>query len=189
MTTFAAFLATSIDGYIARKDGHIDWLERANSLVSAGEDCGYAEFFDSVDCIVLGRKSFEKVLSFPNWPYSGKKVFVLSRKGIKMSRAELYSEVQVLSQNIVELAGQLRSAGYTKVYVDGGSVVQQFIQCGLLDELTVTRIPVLIHTGTPLFGNSENQAHSDLWLELIESRSWSFGFTQEKWKFNKSQSE
>jgi dihydrofolate reductase len=188
---FAAFLATSLDGYIARRDGSIDWLEKANALVSSGEDCGYSEFFSSIDCIVLGRKSFDKVMSFPEWPYVGKKVYVLSRLGIQRDAAELPPGVSVVSASVANLAQMLQEKGHRKVYVDGGEVVRQFIQSGLLDELTITRIPVLIHKGTRLFddfNDDETLNRTDVWLELTNSCSWPFGFTQEKWSLRKTKS-
>jgi dihydrofolate reductase len=186
LTKFAAFLATSLDGFIARSDGSIDWLEQANALVQGGEDCGYLEFFNSVDGIVLGRKSFEKVMSFPEWPYNGKKVYVLSRGGLKCEQVELPSDVHVLSANIEDLAQSLQDKGHHKVYVDGGEVIRQFIHARLLDELTITRVPVLIHSGTPLFKNDRSEGasqRSDVWMELVQSRTWPFGFTQDVWHF------
>lgn len=192
MTKFAAFLATSLDGFIARSDGSIDWLEQANSLVTAGEDCGYSEFYNSIDCIVLGRKSFEKVLSFPEWPYSGKKVYVLTRQGIEPSEKKIPSGVTILSASIEQLVHKLHSAGYKKAYVDGGEVVRQFIQARRLDEITITRVPVLIHLGTRLFDNAMNDGipqQPDVWMELVHSRSWPFGFTQDVWRIKTIHSE
>ena len=189
MTTFTAFLATSLDGYIARNDGSIDWLEQANTLVHDDEDCGYLEFFNSVDCIVLGRKSFDKVMSFPEWPYNGKKVYVLTRRGAELSERELPSKVTIVSASVEQIAQMLRSAGYKRAYVDGGEVIRQFIHAGLLDELTVTRVPVLIHSGTPLFENAMSEGasqRSDVWMELVQSRTWPFGFTQDVWRFKKN---
>lgn len=188
MTAYAAFIATSLDGFIARQDGDIDWLEQANELVSDGEDCGYARFFDSIDCIVLGRKSYEKVLSFPSWPYTGKKVFVLSRTLAGHSEKKAPHDVMFLSMSVTELDSFLQSEGARSVYVDGGDVVRQFIHARLLNELTITRIPVLIHSGTRLFEEElvvGQQTPADVWLELVESKSWSFGFTQDRWKLNK----
>lgn len=192
MTVYSAFLATSLDGYMARQDGQIDWLEQANTRVSDGEDCGYARFFDSIDSIVLGRKTFEKVMSFPSWPYGKKKVFVLSRTLTAQPEKAAPHNVTILSMSVSQLDAFLQSEGARSVYVDGGDVVRQFIQSALLNEITITRIPVLIHSGTRLFEgvlNIQQQMCSDIWLELIESKSWPFGFTQERWKFLRKSSQ
>jgi dihydrofolate reductase len=180
----SAFLAVSLDGYIARPNGDIDWLEQANALVPKGEDCGFGDFFTNIDCLVMGRKSFEKVLSFPQWPYAKKPVIVLSRNGIQIP-ASLEESVSCSSQSPEDLCQSLSQAGMKRIYVDGGQTVRAFLFAGLLDELTVTRIPVLIRQGIPLFEISaelSNDQVKDTWFELIETRSWSFGFTQEVWK-------
>ncbi|NBW81324.1 dihydrofolate reductase [bacterium] len=182
---FCAFLATSLDGFIARLDGQIDWLEKANHLVPTGEDCGYGDFFASVDCLILGRKSFEKVLSFPKWPYGDKKVFVMSRKGITIPES-LTNSVSCTSKSPSTLRQELAELGIKKAYVDGGQIVRAFLHAGLLNELTITKIPVLIHEGLPLFekrGFEHEQKPVDTWFELIEVHSWPFGFVQESWKF------
>ncbi|MFZ9519337.1 MAG: dihydrofolate reductase family protein [Silvanigrellaceae bacterium] len=181
---FCAFLATSLDGFIARSNGEIDWLEKANSMVPAGEDCGFGMFFSSVDCLILGRKSFEKVLSFPQWPYGEKKVFVMSRKGITIPPA-LIKNVSCTSKTPEDLSEHLAVLGIKRAYVDGGQIVRAFLQAGLLDELTITKIPVLIHDGLSLFeksGSAPGHLVQDVWLELAEVRSWTFGFVQESWK-------
>ena len=83
----SAFIATSLDGFIARLDGSIDWLNQANAAVPRGEDCGYMAFMETVDGLVMGRNTFEQVLSFGEWPYGEKKVVVLSRTGVAVPEA------------------------------------------------------------------------------------------------------
>jgi len=80
----SVYIATSLDGFIAREDGDIDWLNAANEIVPEGEDCGFFAFMDSVDGLVMGRHTYEKVLSFGQWPYGEKPVIVLSRNEVKM---------------------------------------------------------------------------------------------------------
>jgi dihydrofolate reductase len=181
---FCAFLATSLDGFIARPDGEIDWLEKANNMIPPGEDCGFGKFLAGVDCLILGRKSFEKVLSFPQWPYGEKKVFVMSRKGITIPDG-LTKYVCSTSRSPQALREYLPKLGIKKAYVDGGQIVRAFLSAGLLNELTITKIPVLIHEGLPLFeksGSDTTKPTQDVWFELADLRSWPFGFVQETWK-------
>lgn len=181
---FSAFLATSLDGFIARSNGEIDWLEQANNRVPAGEDCGFANFFNSVDCLVMGRKSFEKVLTFKDWPYSSKQVFVMSKNGIQIPE-RLSKTVTTTALQPIQLKEHLSGLGFKNIYVDGGEIISLFLRSGILDEITITRIPVLIHSGIPLFNKSTDATGSffdDLWLELAENRSWPFGFIQEVWR-------
>jgi dihydrofolate reductase len=179
-----AFLATSLDGFIARSNGDIDWLEQANTLVPSGEDCGFSNFFNSVDCLVIGRKSFEKVLTFKEWPYGSKQVFVMSKKGIQIP-PHLSATVHTTNLSPEDLQSQLSRLGYKKIYVDGGEIVRLFLYSGILDEITITRIPVIIHSGVPLFKSSadtHDPLFKDFWLELLDHHSWPFGFIQEVWR-------
>ncbi|MEY4066187.1 MAG: hypothetical protein RIR26_2395 [Pseudomonadota bacterium] len=185
----SAFIATSIDGFIARYNGDIDWLEKANNLLPAGEDCGYARFFNQIDCLVLGRKTFEKVLGFKEWPYGNKSVFVMSKKGIAVPE-RLSNTVFSTDKSPSALKIELAQKGFSHIYVDGGQVIRSFLSSGLLDEITITRIPVMIHNGISLF-NSDDKFSSlstpDLWFELTESRSWTFGFVQEVWNMKQEE--
>jgi dihydrofolate reductase len=181
---FSAFIASSLDGFIARSNGEIDWLEQANNLVPAGEDCGFANFLNSVDCVVMGRKSFEKVLTFKDWPYYPKQVFVMSKKGIQIPE-RLSKTVTATALQPPHLEKHLSGLGFKNIYVDGGQIISLFLRFGILDEITITRIPVLIHSGIPLFNKSPDATEpffDDLWFELAENRSWPFGFIQEVWR-------
>lgn len=176
-----AFIATSLDGFIARVNGDIDWLEQANSLVPQGEDCGYSNFFLNIDCIVLGRKTFEKILSFKEWPYGDKCVFVMSKKGVTIPE-RLSRTVSSTDRSPISLRNILSQRGFKSIYVDGGQIIRAFLNAGLLDEITITRIPILIHSGIPLFGWDTELSRStsqDFWFELKESRAWPFGFVQD----------
>ncbi len=169
----SVFIATSLDGYIARDDGSIDWLEAANATVPPGEDCGYADFMASVDALVMGSGTFEKVLSFADWPYGEKPVWVVSRT-LTHIPAHLPAQVRLLHGTPGEITSLAQQQGYKRLYIDGGKLIQSFLQDGLVTELTVTTIPVLLGSGRALFGRLAR----DVKLGLVASRSYSFGFVQ-----------
>lgn len=173
----SAFIATSLDGFIARKNGSIDWLEKANSLVPKGEDCGFSNFFSQMDCLIMGRASFETVLGFPQWPYGNKPVIVMTRKGVSLP-STLPPSVEVSSEPLNELLIRLSRQGMKNAYIDGGNLIQSFLTENLLNEITITRIPVLIGEGIPLFGPLQSDVH----LKLAKSLSWPFGFVQDHYR-------
>ena len=154
------FIGTSLDGFIARKNGDIEWLVQYanNEAVNA-----YEKFMSRIDAIVIGRGTFEKVLSFPSWPYE-KKVFVLSTS-IKEVPAALKEKVTILSMKPVELLSYLSSKGFSSIYIDGGQVIQDFLKEDLVDELIISKVPVLLGSGIPLFG------HLDIDLQFIHNRT------------------
>lgn len=176
----SVFIATSFDGFIARKDGSIDWLEKANSTVPAGEDCGYQAFFDSTDTLVMGRKTFETVLSFEQWPYGNKRVVVLSTQ-LKAIPSHLTQTVSVMSASPAKLIETLSLQGSQHIYLDGGRAIQSFLADNLVDEITVTTIPVLLGEGTSLFG----QLKKDIDLEHIKTLTYSNGFVQSTYRLKK----
>jgi dihydrofolate reductase len=140
----AVFIATSLDGFIARPDGSIDWLTDRGR--QAG-DTGYDQFMAAVDTVVLGRNTYEKVLTFDFWPYDGKHVEVLSS-----TLAPDVDERIIVHRTIEGLVETLDDRGAKRVYADGGQVVQTFLRAGLLNELTITVVPVLLGGGIRLFG-------------------------------------
>lgn len=172
----SAFIATSLDGFIARPDGGLDWLDQANTRVPAGEDCGYAEYVSSVDAIVMGRLSFEKVLTFAAWPYGETPVYVLSRTldslpdGVPSSVALHAGPPEAL----LEFAG---AHGHESLYVDGGATVCAFLNADLLREITITVIPVLLGAGRPLFGGLAGEIP----LRHLSTRCYPFGFVQSRY--------
>jgi len=173
----SVFIATSLDGYIARYNGKLDWLE-INSDKNKAEDLGYDDFIGAVDCVVMGRNTFEKVVSFDTWPYHNKRVVVLSRRWKQipdqfMDLAELYSGKPEL------LTVELQNQGVRKVYVDGGTTIQSFLQKDLLTDITITTVPIILGKGLPLFGLT----YGDLKLELLDSRSFESGFVQSRYRF------
>ncbi|MDH5379118.1 MAG: dihydrofolate reductase family protein [Gammaproteobacteria bacterium] len=168
----SVFIATSLDGFIARKNGEIDWLMDADN--SGGEeDYGYKEFFGSVDCLVMGRNTMEKVLSFGEWPYEEKRVVILSRALTELpqqikERAELYSGP------VADLIKKLEQEACHSLYIDGGKTIQSFLKCSLINEIILTRIPILLGEGIPLFGKLQKDLH----LKHIHTKEFQSGFVQ-----------
>ena len=158
------FIGTSLDGFIARKDGNIDWL-----VQFANDEAvhAYEEFMSRIDAIVIGRGTFEKVLSFPSWPYN-KDVFVLSTS-IKQLPDIVNEKVTVLSMKPGELLKYLSSKGFSNIYIDGGKVIQEFLNEDLIDELIISKAPILIGSGIPLFGHLD----TDLKFKHIRTEVYS----------------
>jgi dihydrofolate reductase len=142
------YIAASIDGYIATIDGGIEWLhEQPNPEQS---DYGYSEFMNNIDALVMGRNTFEKIQTFGEWPYQ-KKVFVLSN-ALKEIPEELVGKIEIISGSVKEVIASLNVAGFKNLYIDGGKTIQEFLNQDLIDELIITRIPILLGKGIPLFG-------------------------------------
>lgn len=178
----SVFIATSLDGFIARLDGNIDWLNEANAVVPEGEDCGYFEFMSSVDALVMGRNSFEKVLSFGDWAYGATKVVVLSRKGVAIPD-KIKNTVSTSSEDPKSLVERLSSECMNHLYVDGGKTIQSFLSADLIDEITITTIPVLLGTGLPLFGPLKK----DITLKHVSTNTYPFGFVQNRYCIEKNE--
>ncbi|HWR73174.1 MAG TPA: dihydrofolate reductase family protein [Nitrospirota bacterium] len=176
----SVFIATSLDGFIARKDGSIDWLEMANAATPKGENYGYQEFADSINVIVMGRYSYEKALTFSEWPYGEKPVIVLSSRTVAIP-AVLNKTVSSSSEPPEDLMKRLSSQGIKHVYIDGGVTIQGFLAAGLIDELTITLIPVLLGEGRPLFG----PLTKDIRLTHIATKAYENGFVQVKYRVGK----
>jgi dihydrofolate reductase len=167
-----AYIGTSLDGYIARKEGDIDWLTQfENPEISQS----YVEFASTIDAMVIGRGTYEKVLTFPSWPYE-KKVFVLSNS-IKQIPENLRERVIVISMKPKEVLDYLSNEGFTTIYVDGGKVIQSFLKENLIDELIITRVPLLIGSGIPLFG----QLDHDLQFKHVQTEVYSNGLVKSRY--------
>src|SRR5271156_6024705 len=143
--TVSVFIGTSVDGFIARLNGALDFLPEN------AEPHGYTEFIASVDAIVIGRNTFETVLAFPSWPYGKKRVVVLSGQPVDLSAVK-DGVVEQMGGEPAEIVAKLAATGATHLYVDGGITIQRFLRAGLVDRLIITRVPVLIGDGIPLFG-------------------------------------
>ena len=170
------FIATSLDGFIARPDGDILWL--TSRPVPEGEDFGYAAFLDGIGAMVMGRESFEKVLTFPEWPYKTP-VVVLSRTPDRVTVPEaLKDQVRVTSKPPREVLEELAAEGVGRIYLDGGQTIRSFLAEGLVRRVIVTLIPVLLGQGRPLWGHGAG----DVNLTLVASRSWENGFVQVEYR-------
>jgi dihydrofolate reductase len=175
----SVFIAVSLDGFIARLDGSIDWLEAANQTVPVGTDLGYEHFFASIDAMVMGRKTFEQVLTFVKWPYEKKTLVVLSRTLATLPEGAPAS-VSLSRETPSVLAHRLEVEGFHHLYIDGGKTIQSFLQAGLIDEMTITTIPVVLGEGLPLFSDIGEDIH----FSVVSSRAYEFGFVQTKYKKN-----
>ena len=169
----SVFVATSLDGFIARTNGELDWLDSANATVPKGGDCGYLAFFDSIDALIMGRKTYQKVLSFGKWPYESKPVIVLSSNKIKIPDP-MAQTVSHSSEFPKELCKRLEKEGAERLYVDGGFTINRFLAEGLINDLTITVVPVILGGGIPLFGNLKK----DIPLKHIATKTYDFGFVQ-----------
>ena len=172
----SVYIATSLDGFIAREDGSVDWLPAPDP---GGEDFGYAAFAASVDAIVMGRASFESVLTFGAWPYGGKRVLVLSRTMTAYDpRVAGLPDVEVHPGPPATVLRDLHARGVRHVYVDGGRVVQAFLAHGLIDAFILTRIPILLGGGRSLFGDLPKPVP----LEHVETRAYPQGLVQSHYR-------
>jgi dihydrofolate reductase len=167
----SVFIGTSLDGFIARPNGELDFLPPGG-----GEPHGYEEFMATVDALVIGRKTFETVLAFETWPYGEKPVFVLSCH--ELAPAPLGAVVEHMSGEPAEIVLQLVARGVQHIYVDGGVTIQRFLQAGLIQRLIITRVPVLIGDGIPLFGRLPH----DVKLQHIATRHYSSGLVQSEYQ-------
>ncbi len=164
----SVFVGTSVDGFIARPDGGLDFLPPGG-----GEPHGYDEFIATVDTIVIGRKTLETVLAFPAWPYGRKRVVVLSSRPLDLSGVR-DGVVEQMAGPPAEIVAKLTVTGARHLYVDGGITVQGFLRAGLVQRLVVTRVPVLIGEGIPLFG----PVPRDIRLRHVATRQYASGLVQ-----------
>jgi dihydrofolate reductase len=168
----SVFIGTSVDGFIARPSGALDFLPEGG-----GEPHGYHEFFASVDALVIGRKTFETVLAFPEWPYGDKRVIVLSSQTLDLSKVPA-GRVEQMQGSPRDIFSQLERRGIRHIYVDGGVTVQGFLREGLIQRLIITRVPVLIGQGVPLFG----ALPKDVQLEHVRTQHYRSGLVQTEYR-------
>jgi dihydrofolate reductase len=143
------YIATSIDGYIAREDGSIDWLMELPNPNNS--DYGFSVFLESIDGIVMGRKTFETVLGFNEWPYAESvPVFVLSNSLDELPE-KFSGKAEIVRGELREIIELLRDKGINNLYIDGGKTIQNFLKEDLIDEMIITRVPILLGSGIPLF--------------------------------------
>jgi dihydrofolate reductase len=162
------YIATSLDGFIARKNGSFDWLlELPNP---DGSDFGFADFMENIDAVVMGKNTFEIVLKFDEWFYN-KPVFVLS-SSLKSIPDKFSDKAELLNTKPDDVIKQLNSRGFNNLYIDGGKTIQDFLRMELIDEMIVTRIPILIGEGIPLFGSlPRDQKFEHIKTEILLQQS------------------
>jgi dihydrofolate reductase len=170
--TASVFIGTSVDGFIARPNDDLDFLPPGG-----GEPHGYNEFIATVDAIVIGRKTFEKVLTLGPWAYGRKRVVVLSSRPLDLSAA-VGGVVEQMSGPPAEIVSRLAASGAHHLYIDGGVTIQGFLRAGLIQRLIITRVPVLIGEGVPLFGTLPR----DIPLRHVATRHYPSGLVQSEYQ-------
>lgn len=160
MTNYV-YIATSLDGFIADKDGNIDWLSEIPNPDKS--DYGFDGFMDCVDAVVLGRKTFEQVLFFGKWFYT-KPVFVVTNS-LQTLPDDLKGKAEIISGKPRKITDRLHGKGFNNLYIDGGSTVQNFLQADLIDTMIITTIPVVLGEGIPLFTTMKQR----FWFRLKKS--------------------
>jgi dihydrofolate reductase len=164
----SVFVGASVDGFIARPNGAFDFLSPSGDVPH-----GYDEFIATVDTLVIGRKTFETVLAFPDWPYGDKRVVILSSRPLDLS-AVRGGVVEHMAGPPAEIVSKLAASGARHLYIDGGITIQNFLRAGLIQRLIVTRVPVLIGEGIPLFA----AVPRDIPLRHVATRHYSTGLVQ-----------
>lgn len=182
----SVFIATSADGYIATKSGDVDWLDKAGKTdveMDGGSDMGFSNYISSVDCMVMGRKCMEKIASFnlppEQWPYGSIPIFVLSNT-LKEAPENLRDKVEMYSGGIPMLISRLENEGFQHAYIDGGATITSFLNLKLIHEMTITRAPILLGEGIPLFGKTK----SPIKLEAAQAEAYPNDFIQIQYKVN-----
>ena len=170
--TASVFIGISVDGFIARPNGELDFLPEGG-----GEPHGYNEFIASVDAIVIGRATFEKVLTLGPWHYGSKRVVILSSRPADLS-AVRGGVVEQMGGPPEEIVSKLAASGAHNLYVDGGITIQRFLRAGLIQRLIITRVPVLIGEGIPLFGSLPQ----DIPLRHVTTRHYPSGLVQSEYQ-------
>jgi dihydrofolate reductase len=170
--TVSVFIGTSVDGFIARPNGDLDFLPP-----DGGEPHGYNEFIAGIDALVIGRKTFETVLAFPDWPYGKKRVVVLSSRPLDLSGVKR-AVVEQMAGSPAEIVSKLEATGAHHLYIDGGITIQEFLRAGLIQRLIITRVPVLIGQGIPLFSTLPH----DIQLRHVRTHHYASGLVQTEYQ-------
>ena len=171
----SVFIATSLDGYIADKNGGIDWLYSIPN--PENNDMGYVEFNDGIDALVMGRTTFETVLGFDvEWPYD-KPVFVLSNKLNEIPKSHK-DKAFLVKGTLTEILEQIHEKGFNRLYIDGGTTIRNFLKEDLIDEIVLTTIPILLGGGSSLF----SELPKEMKFELIKTKTYLNKVTQNHYK-------
>ena len=163
----SVFLGMSLDGFVAREDNGLDFLSVVDT--NPPEDTGYDAFFASVDVLIMGRRTYDVVIAFPSWPYEGKRLIVLTSRPVQPQHGESFH-----NGPLAVLLDQLGAEGVRHVYLDGAATVRQALIVGVVDELTLSWVPIIIGAGIPLFDNTL----PDIRLQLIANRAFPSGLLQ-----------
>jgi len=172
----SVFCGVSVDGFLARPDGSVNFLD-----AGAAEPHGFTEFFASVDAVVMGRKTWEWVVAYGQWPFGKMRVVVLSSRPVDCS---MFPEARVeqMAGEPAEIVARLAAAGADHLYIDGGVTIQRFLRAGCIDRMIVTRVPALIGQGIPLFG----ELAQDIPLRHVATRTYKGGLVQSEYEIGKS---
>lgn len=171
----SVFCGVSVDGFLARPDHSLDFLDTGGQ-----EPHGFEEFYGGVDVVVIGRKTFEVVLTFGEWSYGKKPVIVLSSGVLNFSSVK-DGVVEQMSGEPAEIVAKLKDRGFKHVYVDGGITIQRFLVAGLVDRMVITRVPVLIGAGIPLFGPLPR----DISLRHVATRCYKGDLVQSEYELDR----
>ncbi|KAB0570026.1 dihydrofolate reductase [Pseudomonas palleroniana] len=173
----SVFIAASIDGFIARPDGDIEWLLRPEYERAVLNGMTFESYIATVDALVMGRKTLEKVASFAEWLYEGTPIIALSHRPLALP-AHLEGKVEVMAADAPAVVAQLAERGMKHLYIDGGQTIQAFLEAGLIDELIITRIPVLLGQGIALF----SQVGREHELHHVSTHVSDNGFVQSRYQ-------
>ena len=167
----SVFVGVSVDGFLARKNHTFDFLDHGGNVPH-----GFEQFMKSVDALVMGRKTYDVVRVFEPWPYGDKPVFVLSRRRLKPAKSGVV--VERLSGPPKTIVSRLEARGFRHLYIDGGLTIQRFLRAGAINRLIVSRVPVLIGKGIPLFGPVQR----DILLKHVRTRHFPGGLVQTEYE-------
>lgn len=180
----SVFIAVSVDGFIARENGNVDWLqtsENTNVDMSDNPDMGFQAFFNTVDCMIMGRGCMEMISSMEltpeQWPYGDTPIYVLSTT-LTALPDNVSAKMKIYSGDITALIQQLDSEGFGHAYIDGGKTVQSFLNAQLITDICMTRVPILLGQGKPLFGPTEGDIH----LTAANSEAFANDFVQTSYR-------
>jgi dihydrofolate reductase len=173
MSKIILYIASSLDGFMAGRNGDISWLD---PYQVEGEDYGYSEFLKTIDIIVMGSKTYEQVLNFGSWPYEGFKTYVMTKRQLEpVDKAQ----VKFYSGDLDSFVHNIKRESHKNVWLVGGaSLAQSFLERGFIDEMIISIIPVILGDGIPLFGRTQK----DFRLELLKSGSYNNSIVQLHYK-------
>lgn len=164
----SVFVGVSLDGFLARRNDGLDWLKPFEA-----EEHGYAQFFASVDALVIGRRTYDVVRGFDEWPYAGKRCLVLTHRPLESAHGE-----EPCTLPPADVVAHLDNGGAKRIYVDGGAVIRQFLDADLVDDLTISIVPVVLGDGLPLFAPGGRERA----LSLVESREYPSGLVRLRYR-------